>query len=445
MYPPRFTNPYSMIRFDFQLPLMQSNHARWLVRHALLRWGNLRADNISVVAVLLDPPESCNEKISGVVAENPYLDIESLLTEYPSALIRITPTKIQLAKTKPVELMYFGASDPTDKTLAMSIYGPRNGFTTWSYQHRNTALTHRGPGYCVYGEERTENWSILPSVFENFLIHPKHSRNFDETKQNFDQETLISVKTAATITVWENTTVRDDNCENFRSATVKKEKICNTNATARVMLVNNRPNVISPENSKKLDGKKLHLIITTPKRQFIVSTPADVKKTSQDATNFVKKSHEITTNFDARKQFTTPKHKRRSASASSATVCPVTCGYYNLRRCSRVTRSGAKLSPKPSTNGDKCQKFRRYSLININLPTAKRHSADGHSIFIKNLHSVPYKLRSTDIEPAKKRPSADADNETSASASAADECLSASFTKRLKLFVDSSTTRFRRE
>lgn len=467
---------------------MQSNHARWMVRHALLRWGNLRADNISVIAVLLDPPTTCNEKMNGVVVENPNLDIESILTEYPTALIRVTPRQTQMAKTKPVELVYFGTSDPSDKTVAMTIYGARNGLTSWQYQHRNTAMTYRGPGYNSYGDDQPENWSALNSIVDKFLLKPSSNRFV--TTDNF----------LTTETKWEKET---DDENNQTSSPVKKEKTSNS----RVMLMNNVPNLqnASPKKSTFVETN-LGVIVTTPKRRSIGPSSSP-----NEATNDVQEEKSSTSTLESkRNQITTPTppvtsfRKRRSNVASPVT--PVTCGYYNLRRCSRITRSGAKLSPPSSSSKSlpggavaaaagrhgRRRKFRRFSLITTTVDVdgstnrTRRLTESMRKNVFYGARQSPYGLRErpqssldklklssasklidanllmnvgeivstlkTPTTTNRTRKSTIVVHSTSSSSSIQskkrpnhDDSLSVSFAKRLKIFVDAGLTRFRRE
>lgn len=86
-----------------------------MVRHALLRWGGLRADNITAIAVIFDPP-GC--QYAPVHPGTPRLlkPSESLTTRLDTTavncLLRIGSTETHLIETSPVELVYYGQVDP---------------------------------------------------------------------------------------------------------------------------------------------------------------------------------------------------------------------------------------------------------------------------------------------------------------------------------------------
>uniref|UniRef100_A0A5S6QHR5 PPM-type phosphatase domain-containing protein n=1 Tax=Trichuris muris TaxID=70415 RepID=A0A5S6QHR5_TRIMR len=112
---------------------LEINHARWIARQALIRWGRLRADNISVITVLFDRcnngPTAYNQ--SSVINEEEVLDIEQVLTEQPSAVVHILAERVLALRTSPVELFYYGTVETTvNNKLPPRFCGP--GYTEYS-------------------------------------------------------------------------------------------------------------------------------------------------------------------------------------------------------------------------------------------------------------------------------------------------------------------------
>ncbi|KHN87366.1 Protein phosphatase 1D [Toxocara canis] len=90
------------------------NHSRWLLRYALRGWGSLRADNISVVTVMLDDgKEESLPQISNnvILSSDVNLNLEEVFTKQPTSMVRITPFGCQKLLTIPIELVYAGAVD----------------------------------------------------------------------------------------------------------------------------------------------------------------------------------------------------------------------------------------------------------------------------------------------------------------------------------------------
>ncbi|KFD46650.1 hypothetical protein M514_12459 [Trichuris suis] len=117
---------------------LEINHARWIARQALIRWGRLRADNISVITVLFDrcgSGASSSYSRSSVINDEEVLDIEQVLTDQPSAVVHIRAERVLALRTSPVELFYYG----TVETVANSQLPPR----------------FCGPGYTEYSEGTT--------------------------------------------------------------------------------------------------------------------------------------------------------------------------------------------------------------------------------------------------------------------------------------------------
>lgn len=89
------------------------NVAKHLIRHALMRWGQLRADNISAICVVFDSPTVKYSANSGCVQRSlkyPY-EFDDVLEQSPELMIRIGPSSVHLLRTMPVELVYFGQTD----------------------------------------------------------------------------------------------------------------------------------------------------------------------------------------------------------------------------------------------------------------------------------------------------------------------------------------------
>uniref|UniRef100_F1KRG3 Protein phosphatase 1D n=1 Tax=Ascaris suum TaxID=6253 RepID=F1KRG3_ASCSU len=90
------------------------NHSRWLLHFALRGWGPLRADNISVVTVMLDDGKKGPfYEMAGdvVLSSDVNMNLEDAFTVEPSSMIHITSNQCQQLLTVPVELVYAGAVD----------------------------------------------------------------------------------------------------------------------------------------------------------------------------------------------------------------------------------------------------------------------------------------------------------------------------------------------
>uniref|UniRef100_A0A158R3V0 PPM-type phosphatase domain-containing protein n=1 Tax=Syphacia muris TaxID=451379 RepID=A0A158R3V0_9BILA len=91
------------------------NHSRVLLRKALKSWGSMRADNITVVTVMLDSA-NCDPVIDSLYETSANdsgcsLNLEQLFTEHQTDMVRITDKCCQEFSTVPINIVYSGALD----------------------------------------------------------------------------------------------------------------------------------------------------------------------------------------------------------------------------------------------------------------------------------------------------------------------------------------------
>ncbi|CAD6188486.1 unnamed protein product [Caenorhabditis auriculariae] len=103
-----------------------SNHARALLKSALDRWRSLRADNITVAAVMIDQEELKLNESQLYAKLGQYAEVHNLFTEKQDAMLQVTPTSNSAWETLRTPILYTGSKDP--KFCKVSYRGP--GFRT---------------------------------------------------------------------------------------------------------------------------------------------------------------------------------------------------------------------------------------------------------------------------------------------------------------------------
>ncbi|KAH7731388.1 Protein phosphatase 2C containing protein [Aphelenchoides avenae] len=113
----------------------ETNHAHQVLHHALNRWGQLRADNISIICIKLkndQPPSPQDIAVSEI-----NMNIARELRNFPTAVIRVSNETTQRLRANPVRLVYNGAIDSVIKNTRLP-----SGFD-------RTARAFEGPGFVI--------------------------------------------------------------------------------------------------------------------------------------------------------------------------------------------------------------------------------------------------------------------------------------------------------
>uniref|UniRef100_A0A915JTK1 PPM-type phosphatase domain-containing protein n=1 Tax=Romanomermis culicivorax TaxID=13658 RepID=A0A915JTK1_ROMCU len=144
------------------------NGASHLVNEALSRWGRLRADNISAVALIFPSFTTNKNELKEnyqnfKMIEHPRLILDEVFKSRPcDSILRLNENTTEILRCKKVELEFYGASDCCKLPLQFD-----NTTTAWH--------DYSGPGYIP----KEDDWSIFTSEsFEQIFTYQEECLSF---------------------------------------------------------------------------------------------------------------------------------------------------------------------------------------------------------------------------------------------------------------------------
>uniref|UniRef100_A0A915ANL2 PPM-type phosphatase domain-containing protein n=1 Tax=Parascaris univalens TaxID=6257 RepID=A0A915ANL2_PARUN len=258
------------------------NHSRWLLHFALRGWGPLRADNISVVTVMLDSGKKgpLYETAGDVVLSSDVnMNLEDAFTVEPSSMIHITSNQCQQLLTVPVELVYAGAVDFNFGT-GVEYSGP--GFsrqTRVAQATFNDAAQRLVP---VLPFRRVPSLSSISNLFSQVSNSQPTPRELASTYANTNGDHVTTVKEYERITDAVSVEVKDEKGTATTSHTVVVSCLQQVDALESIDQRSNdhsaTPSCVSRKRKLSFKSVESSMNVSTPSAESLSSVDPSVGK-----------------------------------------------------------------------------------------------------------------------------------------------------------------------
>lgn len=129
-------------------PRFPLNHAQCLLQLAFKKWGNLRADNISIICIKLNAPE-VSEAAIGVIDQDLHMDVGQQLVDHPFSIIHVNKISTLRLNTNPLRHIYTGTLDKGFNLARFGRIVNENGAGNKQRNNQQNQELFLGPGFIV--------------------------------------------------------------------------------------------------------------------------------------------------------------------------------------------------------------------------------------------------------------------------------------------------------
>lgn len=232
-----------------------------------MRWGNLRADNISVVTIIFGN-RGISDSIYAKRVERDGLSIEDILTTEPTSIIKVAPNRVTAVPTKPVELVFYGVSEAAPVE--------RRSFFSGSYLLGSDSATqndyHKIPGYTnhergpIFGSLLSTGTSTSPGsssiIARGSLTTTSSYRQYSQSSNIFS-----AVGTSQAVVGKENGSVKRNSPPASVTIASRATAAATTTTTTRVTAGNNEE-----ESEAEDDTAHVTATVSTLEADLIMET-----------------------------------------------------------------------------------------------------------------------------------------------------------------------------